>query len=86
MHTEATTLCGTEFNAAKGPYQPVPFAFNESAYYFPEIGGIDIFVATSSLGLPARDVIGTFVPAAAAAVKTAITVSARNLWSPLSWD
>ena len=70
-------FCGMECNTAKGPYQPVLNAFIDGAYFIPEIGGNDLAVATNALNLPAPVVIAAFVPAAAAAVKTAITVSAR---------
>uniref|UniRef100_A9TUX7 Predicted protein n=1 Tax=Physcomitrium patens TaxID=3218 RepID=A9TUX7_PHYPA len=58
---------------SKGPYQPVWNAFSDGAYYIPEIGGIDLFVAASVLNLPSPVVIVSFVPATVAAVKTAIT-------------
>jgi len=53
---------------------PVIDPFSQGAYYIPEIGGNDFAVATLSLNLPSAFVIGAFVPAAAAAVKQAITV------------
>lgn len=64
---------GFYFPDPKGPYQPVWNAFSDGAYYIPEIGGIDLIVATSVLNLPSPVVIASFVPAAVAAVKTAIT-------------
>ena len=54
---------------------PIIDAFAEGAYYIPEIAGIDFLYATSALNLSAGVVTATFVPAAAAAVKQAITVS-----------
>lgn len=57
--------------------QPVVNAFAEGVYYMLSIGGNDVFIATSALDLPSATVIATFVPAAAAAVEKAITVSAR---------
>ncbi|KAG0555801.1 hypothetical protein M758_11G003400 [Ceratodon purpureus] len=64
---------GFYFPDPKGPYQPVLNAFIDGAYFIPEIGGNDLAVATNALNLPAPVVIAAFVPAAAAAVKTAIT-------------
>lgn len=57
--------------AAKGPYQPVWNAFSDGAYYIPEIGGIDLFVAASVLNLPSPVVIVSFVPATVAAFSDA---------------
>lgn len=57
-----------------GIYAPPLDPFTLGAYYIPEIGGNDFAVATLNLNLPSAVVIGAFVPAAAAAVKQAITV------------
>ena len=64
-----------------GLYPPIADRFAEGAYYISEIGGNDLFYSTSALNLSAGVVIASFVPAAADAVKQAITVSA-TLWSP----
>lgn len=52
---------------------PLINPFTQGAYYIPEIGGNDFAVATLILNLPSAAVIASFVPAAAAAVKQAIT-------------